>query len=171
MQNLIVQRKKQQGFSLFEFIIVMAIIGWLASVAIPNYQDYMGRHKWREVIASIAPLKLMMSECVNDSKGDITVCNSFSADKLGKYLAIKPMPNKYKNVKSISVLKNAAIRIIGEDELGKCVVDFVPSVQKIPDRKTGVIRWGLAAWQPIAQPSGEDDDTFEKCKTYVKGCG
>ena len=59
MKNM---KTNQQGFTLIELMIVVAIIGILAAVAIPAYQDYTIRAKISEVIVVAAAAKTTTSE-------------------------------------------------------------------------------------------------------------
>ncbi len=60
-------RKVQQGFTLIELMIVVAIIGILAAIAVPAYQNYIKKAKFTEVVSATAPIKLAVEECVTDS--------------------------------------------------------------------------------------------------------
>ncbi len=57
-------KKVQQGFTLIELMIVVAIIGILAAVAIPSYQNYTKKAKFTELVLATAPLKQAVDECV-----------------------------------------------------------------------------------------------------------
>lgn len=56
------QMHKQQGFTLIELMIVVAIVGILAAIAIPAYQDYTVRAKVTEGLNAVAPAKQSVSE-------------------------------------------------------------------------------------------------------------
>ncbi len=57
------KKQTQQGFTLIELMIVVAIIGILAAVALPAYQDYTRRAEFSETILASANLKSAVSVC------------------------------------------------------------------------------------------------------------
>ena len=68
-------KKVQQGFTLIELMIVVAIIGILAAIAIPQYQDYTVRAKISSILASIGAVKTAVGICIQENGGDLTVCD------------------------------------------------------------------------------------------------
>lgn len=64
----------QKGFTLIELMIVVAIIGILASIAIPQYSDHVSRTRAAAAAAEIDSLKVAITVCVADS-GSFTGCD------------------------------------------------------------------------------------------------
>ncbi len=60
MKNM--KRNVQQGFTLIELMIVIAIVAILVALAVPAYQDYMVRTKFAECIDQAASAKLAVAE-------------------------------------------------------------------------------------------------------------
>ena len=69
-------RNMQKGFTLIELMIVVAIIGILAAIAIPQYQDYITRAKWQDNIARVQSYKTAIAECLQNNNGFITLCDT-----------------------------------------------------------------------------------------------
>ncbi len=66
--------KTQKGFTLIELMIVIAIIGILAAVAVPQYGQYTKRAKFAEVITATAAVKTAVSLCYQTTN-NIGSCN------------------------------------------------------------------------------------------------
>jgi len=66
MKSMKIVKKAQAGFTLIELMIVVAIIGILAAVAIPNYQTYTAKSKFTAALAEVSAGKVGIDTALND---------------------------------------------------------------------------------------------------------
>jgi len=77
----------QKGFTLIELMIVVAIIGILAAVAIPAYKDYTVRAKVSEIILAASSAKTTITENAQNNSGLTGSGNGVSIEAAGKISA------------------------------------------------------------------------------------
>ncbi len=133
---------QQKGFTLIELMIVVAIIGILAAVAVPAYQDYTKRSKMAEVISFGASAKTAVTECLI-SAGAVTDCDTNAEVGLG---VAATLASQF--VESVTVGGDAkiqvAIRGTGDTVLDGATVIFTPtdSAGGADIINSPVINWG-----------------------------
>ncbi|HFB2852256.1 TPA: pilin, partial [Neisseria gonorrhoeae] len=137
----------QKGFTLIELMIVIAIVGILAAVALPAYQDYTARAQVSEAILLAEGQKSAVTEYyLNHGKWPE---NNASAG-----VASPPSNIKGKYVQSVTVAKGVVTAKMKSDGVNKEIKDKRLSLWA--KREDGSVKWFCG--QPVKRTGDNDDD-------------
>ncbi|MEX6317594.1 prepilin peptidase-dependent pilin [Providencia huaxiensis] len=108
----------QQGFSLIEIMVVIAIISILSAIAIPGYQGYMQKAAMTDVLQMVLPYKSSIELC-SFEQGSLSQCNNgnnnIPTNITGKYIS------------KIEV-KSGVIKLTGDKSLSALNITLTPSI-------------------------------------------
>ena len=155
-------KKTQQGFTLIELMIVVAIIGILAAVALPAYQDYTKKAKLSEVVLAASGCRTTITEVYQSGSAS----NAPGAGGFG----CESASSTSKYVKSIATDVNGKVTVTAQG-FGDANIDNKAVILEPRDATGAKFVWATNAGQQVNQwACGSTDTTILKflpgsCKT------
>jgi len=133
-------KKRQSGFTLIELMIVVAIVGILAAIAVPQYTDYILRSQLVEAHTGLQDMRVRMEQFYQDNR-------TYDGAGLDNCGAAAPAGQQFFNFNCRSLGQTYTVTATGAR--GR-VANFVFTINEQNVRQTTATK---AGWEPAAMPA------------------
>lgn len=112
----------EKGFTIIELLVVVAIIGILAAIAVPSYLSYTKKSAYTEVIQATGPYKLAVETCYQLQGGGASVANCANGSN-----GVPAAPSAVGNVASVATTSAGVITATGRLNAGTDTYILTPT--------------------------------------------
>ena len=159
-------KKVQQGFTLIELMIVVAIIGILAAIAIPQYQTYIAKTQVNRVMGETGALKVAVETCLNDGRTTVVTSSTPAATECN----LGATGSNIQKNSTVGALTGASVSGLGFPGVTATLTTATVITGQFGNNSSAALAGGSIVWTRDAAGSWTCASTSVDAKYKPAGC-